>query len=185
VDDLLLYSGNVLLPDVHLSGIDNGLPSFCLWVPWYLQKGESERRRRQGRSWNTRPSPCPGGSGGDSGDNGDGGRDRDVGYDANSVAFFRHNPTGWMTEPSVAARTATMLLKWYPIGAFQRQRSCCHLCLWGDVKRVEKEERVEKREGGNEDVDDRSGGGRICSSACHQNNFNCVNHDRRNMFLPK
>ena len=26
--------------------------------------------------------------------------------------------------------------------------------------------------------------GRICSSACHRNNFNCVNHDR-DMFLPK
>ena len=27
--------------------------------------------------------------------------------------------------------------------------------------------------------------GRICSSACHRNNFNCVNHDRTDMFLPK
>ena len=36
LDDLLLYRRNVLLPDVHFSGIDNGLPSFCLWVPWYL-----------------------------------------------------------------------------------------------------------------------------------------------------
>ncbi len=37
LDDLLLYDRrNVLLPDVHFSGIDSGLPSFCLWVPWYL-----------------------------------------------------------------------------------------------------------------------------------------------------
>jgi hypothetical protein len=27
--------------------------------------------------------------------------------------------------------------------------------------------------------------GRICASACHRNNFNCVNHDRVDMFLPK
>ena len=27
--------------------------------------------------------------------------------------------------------------------------------------------------------------GRICTSACHQNNFNCVNHDKVDMFLPK
>jgi hypothetical protein len=27
--------------------------------------------------------------------------------------------------------------------------------------------------------------GRICSSACHQNNFNCVNNDRGDVFLPK
>jgi hypothetical protein len=27
--------------------------------------------------------------------------------------------------------------------------------------------------------------GMICSSACHRNNFNCVNNDRREMFLPK
>jgi len=27
--------------------------------------------------------------------------------------------------------------------------------------------------------------GRICSSACHRNNFNCCNHDRRDLFLPK
>ena len=32
LDDLLLYRGNVLLPDVYVSGIDNRLPSFCLWV---------------------------------------------------------------------------------------------------------------------------------------------------------
>ena len=36
LDDLLLYHRNILLPDVHFSYIDNGLPSFCLWVPWYL-----------------------------------------------------------------------------------------------------------------------------------------------------
>jgi hypothetical protein len=27
LDDLLLYCGNVLLPDVYISGIDSGLPS--------------------------------------------------------------------------------------------------------------------------------------------------------------
>jgi hypothetical protein len=27
--------------------------------------------------------------------------------------------------------------------------------------------------------------GRICSSACHRNNFNCVNNDRGDLFLPK
>ena len=37
LDDLLLCRGNVLLPDVNVSGIDNGLPSLCLRVPWYLQ----------------------------------------------------------------------------------------------------------------------------------------------------
>ena len=37
LDDLLLYRGNVLLPDVYTSGIDSGLPILCLWVPWYLQ----------------------------------------------------------------------------------------------------------------------------------------------------
>ena len=36
LDDLRLYRRNVLLSDVHVSGINNGLPSFCLWVPWYL-----------------------------------------------------------------------------------------------------------------------------------------------------
>ena len=36
LDDLLLYRRNVLLSDVHVSGINNGLPSFCLWVPRYL-----------------------------------------------------------------------------------------------------------------------------------------------------
>ena len=36
LDDLLLYRRNVLLSDVHFSGIDSGLPSFFLWVPWYL-----------------------------------------------------------------------------------------------------------------------------------------------------
>jgi hypothetical protein len=27
--------------------------------------------------------------------------------------------------------------------------------------------------------------GRICSSACHRNNFNCCNHVRRDLFMPK
>ena len=34
LDDLLLYRGNILLPCVYVSGIDIGLPSLCLWVPW-------------------------------------------------------------------------------------------------------------------------------------------------------
>jgi hypothetical protein len=118
------------------------------------RKGESERRGRRGRGGNTRPSPRPGGGGG-GGDDGDGGRDRDVGSDANSVAFFGHNPIGWMTEPSVSARTVAMLLKWYPVGAFQRRRSCRRLCPWDD------EEGVEKEEGGDDDVDDGRGGGAL------------------------
>jgi len=43
LDDLLLYSGNVLLPDVYISGIDSGHPSLCLWVPWYLQVRKAQR----------------------------------------------------------------------------------------------------------------------------------------------
>ena len=43
LDDLLLYRVNVLLPDVHVSGIDSGLPSLCLWVPWYLQSRKAQR----------------------------------------------------------------------------------------------------------------------------------------------
>jgi hypothetical protein len=42
LDDLLLYRRNILLPDVHVSGIDNGLPSFCLWVPWYLRSRKAQ-----------------------------------------------------------------------------------------------------------------------------------------------
>ena len=120
------------------------------------RKGESERRGRRGRGGDTRPSSRPGG-----GDDGDGGRDRDVGSDANSVAFFGHNPIGWMTEPSVSARTAAMLLKWYPVGAFQRRRSCRRLCPWDDEEGVEKEEGVEEEEGGDDDVDDGRGGGAL------------------------
>ena len=41
--DLLLYRGNVLLPDVHVSGINSGLPSLCLWVLWYLQSRKAQR----------------------------------------------------------------------------------------------------------------------------------------------
>ena len=43
LDDLLLYRRNILLPDVHVSGIDNGLPLLCLWVPWYLQSRTAQR----------------------------------------------------------------------------------------------------------------------------------------------
>ena len=42
LDDLLLYCRNILLPDVHVSGINNGLPSFCFWVPWYLQSRKAQ-----------------------------------------------------------------------------------------------------------------------------------------------
>ena len=33
LDDLLLYHGAVLLPDLYIPGVDNGLHSLCLWVP--------------------------------------------------------------------------------------------------------------------------------------------------------
>jgi hypothetical protein len=42
LDNLLLYHGNVLLPDVYISGVDNGLRSRCLWVPWYLQSWKAQ-----------------------------------------------------------------------------------------------------------------------------------------------
>jgi len=42
LNDLLLYRGNVLLPDVYISGIDIGLPSLCLWVPSYLQSRKAQ-----------------------------------------------------------------------------------------------------------------------------------------------
>ena len=35
--------------------------------------------------------------------------------------FFGHNPIIWTTEQSVPVGTAAMLLKWYPVGAFQRR----------------------------------------------------------------
>jgi len=34
--------------------------------------------------------------------------------------FFGHNPIIWITERRIPVKTAAMLLKWYPIGAFQR-----------------------------------------------------------------
>jgi hypothetical protein len=43
LDDLLLYRGEVLLPDVYIPGVDSGLPSLCLWVPWYLQSWKAQR----------------------------------------------------------------------------------------------------------------------------------------------
>ncbi len=41
--DLLLFRRNVVLPDVYVSGINNGLPSLCLRVPWYLQSRKAQR----------------------------------------------------------------------------------------------------------------------------------------------
>ena len=43
LDDLLLYCGDVLLPDVYIPGVDSGFPSLCLWVPWYLQSWKAQR----------------------------------------------------------------------------------------------------------------------------------------------
>ena len=50
-----------------------------------------------------------------------------------------------------------MLLKWYPVGAFQRRRSCRRLCPWDDEEGVEQEEGGEEEEGG----DDGRGGGAL------------------------
>jgi hypothetical protein len=38
-----LATCNVLFPDVYVSGIDIGLPSLCLWIPWYLQSQKAQR----------------------------------------------------------------------------------------------------------------------------------------------
>ena len=43
LDDLLLYRGNVLLPDVYLPGVNSGLPSLCLWLPCYLKSWKAQR----------------------------------------------------------------------------------------------------------------------------------------------
>ena len=40
LDDLLLYSGNVLLPDVYISGIDSGLPAFAFGYPGTCRVGK-------------------------------------------------------------------------------------------------------------------------------------------------
>ena len=80
--------------------------------------GESERQRRRGRGGNTRTSRS--GGGGIGSNDSDKGWDHDVSSNADSVAFFGHNPIVWMTEPSVLARTATMLLKWYPVGGLPK-----------------------------------------------------------------
>jgi hypothetical protein len=130
-------------------------------------RGEVDRWRlrrrggRRGRGGDPRSSPRPGGSGGgddddddDNDDDDDGGRGRDVRSDANSVAFFGHNPIGWLTELSVCARTAAMLLKWYPVGAFQRRRSCRRRRPWDDD-----EEEVEEEDGDDDDDDDEGRGG--------------------------
>ena len=37
LNDLLLYRGNVLLPEVYVPGVDSGRPSLCLRVPQYMQ----------------------------------------------------------------------------------------------------------------------------------------------------
>jgi len=37
-----------------------------------------------------------------------------------SNMFYGHNPIQWITERSIPVKTAAMLLKWYPNGAFQR-----------------------------------------------------------------
>jgi hypothetical protein len=42
LDNLLLYHGNVLLPDLYIPGADYGLHSLCLWVPWYLQSWKAQ-----------------------------------------------------------------------------------------------------------------------------------------------
>lgn len=36
--------------------------------------------------------------------------------------FLGHNPIRWITERRIPVKTAAMLLKWYPIGGFQRPR---------------------------------------------------------------
>ena len=36
--------------------------------------------------------------------------------------FVGHNPIRWISESHVPRRTAALLLKWYPVGAFQRPR---------------------------------------------------------------
>jgi hypothetical protein len=43
LDDLLLYRGNVLLPDIYFPTVDSGLPSLCLWLPWYLKSWKAQR----------------------------------------------------------------------------------------------------------------------------------------------
>jgi hypothetical protein len=42
---------------------------------------------------------------------------------SSSAPFFGHNPIIWTAEQSVPVGTAAMLLKWYPVGAFQRRRN--------------------------------------------------------------
>lgn len=37
--------------------------------------------------------------------------------------FVGHNPIRWIAEGHISRRTAALLLKWYPVGAFQRPRS--------------------------------------------------------------
>jgi hypothetical protein len=36
--------------------------------------------------------------------------------------FVGHNPIRWISEPHIPRKTAALLLKWYPVGAFQRPR---------------------------------------------------------------
>lgn len=36
--------------------------------------------------------------------------------------FVGHNPIRWISEPHIPRKTAGLLLKWYPVGAFQRPR---------------------------------------------------------------
>jgi hypothetical protein len=36
--------------------------------------------------------------------------------------FVGHNPIRWIAEPHISRKTSALLLKWYPIGAFQRPR---------------------------------------------------------------
>ncbi|KAL3763180.1 hypothetical protein ACHAW5_005077 [Stephanodiscus triporus] len=91
----------------------------------------ARRGEMEGRRWRKRGRPAGQEENGDG--DGDGGVDSDddighgdgIGGDVESdegLAFFGHNPIGWITEPSIPVKTVAMLLKWYPIGAFQRRR---------------------------------------------------------------
>ena len=43
LDNFFLYHGAILLPDIYIPGVDNGLHSLFLWVPWYSQSWKAQR----------------------------------------------------------------------------------------------------------------------------------------------
>ena len=44
-----------------------------------------------------------------------------MGESNTSSIFFGQNPIRWICEPRIPVKIAALLLKWYPVGAFQRQ----------------------------------------------------------------